>query len=94
MATPEEEIVIIAEDDVAEFDLVDTEQDSTNLNEEGNKGKKSILIILAIVIFALILGIILLNIFKTPPETDSFSIDNIEEKLIENKQKPIEPSKI
>lgn len=94
MATPEDEIVIIAEDDVAEFDVLEIEEGSLDSNLGENKTKKVIFIGIAIFIFILIVGIILINVMTPEEEVNSFSMDTIEEKLVQNKQEPIEPSKI
>ncbi|MDQ7062383.1 MAG: tetratricopeptide repeat protein [Sulfurimonas sp.] len=92
MAVAEEEIVIIAEDDAAEFDGLQ-EETETPLDYEAKK-KKIIIFGGAAIALTLIILIVLLIVFKSSPELDSFSMDTIEEKLLQNKQKPIEPSKL
>ena len=92
MADIEEEIVIIAEDDVAEFDA----SDSDYISDKDDEDKKKKLIIFAgagIAIFLIII-ITLLLIFTSSDETPIASMNVIEEKLVQNKQKPIEPSKL
>ena len=91
MAEAEEEIVIIAEDDAA-----DLEGEEESLPQEDDEGKKKKLLIIgaAIVALILIVLIILILMLKSSQEEKKYSMENIEEKLEENKQKPIEPSKL
>ena len=92
MAQTEEEIVIIAEDDVADID--ESQEKVPIQDDEENKKKKLIIIGAAIIAVILILLIIFILIFKSSQEENKYSTDNIEEKLAEDKQKPIEPSKL
>ncbi len=94
MATVDEEIVIIAEDDAAEFDdtISQTEADS-QVDDEAKK-KKLILFAAAGFAIVLIVLIIAIIIVKSSKDTTVISTEVIEEKLEENKQKPIEPSKL
>lgn len=92
MAEAQEEIVIIADDDVSDFD-----SEETNLSEEDeDEGKKKKLILIAGLILALILiiSIILILMFQSSEKEQKYSTANIEEKLEENKQEPIEASKL
>ena len=92
MAEAQEEIVIIADDDVSDFD-----SEETNLSEEDeDEGKKKKLILIAGLILALILiiSIILILMFQSSDKEQKYSTANIEEKLEENKQEPIEASKL
>lgn len=93
MAGAEEEIVIIAEDDAAEFDTQDEESQDTQEDSQIKK-KKIIIIAGAAVGISLIILIIVLMIFKADDGEQLISMDNIEDKLLENKQEPIEPSKL
>lgn len=92
MAELEEEIVIIAEDDVDEFD----EPQSEDTFDEDDVDKKKKLLIYASIALALILVIIIVIMITSgdPKEVPVVSTEVIEEKLVENKQKPIEPSKL
>lgn len=92
MAAAEEEIVIIAEDDVADFDTVEEE----TVSDEDSEIKKKKLLILGSAGIALILVLViaLLIIFKSSDKSNQISMQIIEEKLQENYQKPIEPSKL
>jgi len=93
MAGAEEEIVIIAEDDAADFDT--SEEEAQELENDPEKKKKKIIIIAgAAVGISLIILIIILVIFKSGDANALISMDNIDEKLLEDKQKPIEPSKL
>ncbi len=89
----EEEIVIIAEDDAADFD--EEEQESDLSKENSDKKKKKIIISSGIVLSILLfIFLIILLFLKSGDEKNLISMDNIEDKLLENKQKPIEPSKL
>ena len=92
MAELEEEIVIIAEDDVTEFDA----SESDDISSEDDDANKSKLIIFggAAIALVLMIVIVLLIVFSSPDKEPVMSMDVIEEKLIEDKQKPIEPSKL
>ncbi|MBC8238247.1 MAG: hypothetical protein H8E76_08450 [Helicobacteraceae bacterium] len=92
MAEAEEEIVIIAEGDAA--DLGDSQEELSSQEEEEGKKKKLIIIVASVIVFILIILIIFIFIFKSSQEENKYSMDNIEEKLDEDKQKPIEPSKL
>ncbi|MDF1874387.1 hypothetical protein JHD48_01410 [Sulfurimonas sp. SAG-AH-194-I05] len=87
-----EEIVIIEENDTAGSN----ESETIILSPEDKEKKKQKLILMggAAVAFILIIIIILLLVFKSSNEKSSLSMDTIEDKLEENKQKPIEPSKL
>lgn len=89
----EEEIVIIAEDDVSDHD---EPQEQEGLDEGQKEAKKKKLIIIggAVVALILILLIVFILLFKSSQEEEIYSTDNIEKKLQENKQEPIEPSKL
>ena len=92
MAELEEEIVIIAEDDVTEFDAFEDD----DISDEDDDAKKKKLLIFggaAIALLLIILIIVLVSI-KSSEQEPIASMDTIEEKLVENKQKPIEPSKL
>lgn len=93
MAELEEEIVIIAEDDVDEFDAPQSE-DTYDEEDDSDKNKK--LIIFGSIAISLILLIIIVIIMASgePEELPVVSTEVIEEKLVENKQKPVEPSKL
>ena len=93
MAGAEEEIVIIAEDDAAELDSSDLQEELSPEDAEAKK-KKLLLIGAGAIALILILVIILLIIFKSSDENEMISTDMIEDKLQENKQRPIEPSKL
>ncbi len=93
MAGAEEEIVIIAEDDAADFDGMEEQSQDTPVNPDKKK-KKIIIIAVAAVFLSLIILIVILIIFKSADENNLISMDNIEDKLLEDKQKPIEPSKL
>ena len=92
MAEAEEEIVIIAEDDAIESD--ESQEELSSQDQEESKKKKLIIIGAAIIAFILILLIIFILVFKSSKEENKYSMDNIEERLDEDKQKPIEPSKL
>ena len=89
----EEEIVIIAEDEAAEFDGSDSSSESASLDPDAKK-KKLLIFGGAGIALVLIIVIILLIVFKSSSDENDFSMDNIEERLDENKQVPIEPSKL
>ncbi len=95
MATVDEEIVIIAEDDAAEFDdsISQTEADSQDEDDEAKKKKLIIFGGVGVALILIILIVVIL-IVKSSKEEITASTDMIEEKLQENKQKPIEPSKL
>lgn len=93
MAGLEEEIVIIAEDDAADFG--DDQEHSHNDEEDADKKKKKIIIIAAAAIaFVLVIMIVIIIVATSSGDAEVISMDTIEEKLIEDKQKPIEPSKL
>ncbi len=93
MAEPTEDIVIIEEDDVADFDNTHSNTISQD-NESETKKKKIIIIGGAGVALSLIILIIILLFLKSSKNIPMISIDNIENKLQKNKQKPIEPSRL
>ena len=88
----EEEIVIIADNDAATFD--ETEENIPSEEDEEAKKKKLIIIGGAVVALILIILIVVVIIVKSSQEEKVYSMDFIEEKLEENKQKPIEPSRL
>jgi Flp pilus assembly protein TadD len=92
MAKPEEEIVIIAEDDVGEFDNAD----EVILDEDDDEAKKKKIIIFggAAIALVLIILLVVIIIIKSSKEEQVVKLDKIEKKLKENKHKPIEPSKL
>ena len=92
----EEDIVIIAEDEAADFDNSnDTPQSETQNEEDEAKRKKKLIILVGVVVaIILIIVVILLVIFKSSDTQTALSIDNIEKKLKENKKIPIEASKL
>ncbi|MEA2099879.1 MAG: hypothetical protein U9P72_07105 [Campylobacterota bacterium] len=95
MAEFEDDIVIIAEDDAAGFD--DSEQNTNsykNENEEELKKKKLLIFGGAAIAFVLIILIVVLAYIKFSDKESELSLGDIEEKLKENKQIPIEPSKL
>ncbi|MBL4730480.1 MAG: tetratricopeptide repeat protein [Sulfurimonas sp.] len=92
MATAEEEIVIIAEDDAAQLYDIDLQEGSSPDDEA--KKKKAIVFGAAAITLVLIIVIILLIVSPSSNEEKSFSMDTIKEKLLQNKQKPIEPSRL
>ena len=92
MAEAEEEIVIIADGDAADIDT--TEEEVLSPEDEETKKKKLIIIAGAVVALILILLIIFILWFKSAQEENIYSTDNIEEKLQENKQAPVEPSQL
>jgi len=93
MAELEEEIVIIAEDDVTEFNAHENE-DVADDEDSDTKKKKLIIFGGAGIALALIILIVVLIIMNSSDEETVMTMDTIEEKLVENKQKPIEPSKL
>ena len=92
MAEAEEEIVIIEEGEAAEVD--ESQEVELTPQEIEAKQKKLIIIGGAIVAFILIALIIFIILFKSAEKEKALSMNNIEEKLAENKQKPIEASKL
>ncbi|MFT5659685.1 MAG: Tfp pilus assembly protein PilF [Sulfurimonas sp.] len=88
----EEEIVIIDEDDAAQSDAPEV----IIIAEEDKDAKKKKLIIIggAIVTLILIILIVVILLVKSSVPEEQFSMDNIEEKLEQNRQEPIEPSKL
>ena len=93
MAEAQEEIVIIAEDEAANLD---SSVEQTLSQEELDEKKKKKLIIFGGAAIALLLILLMLLILwlKSSKEQAQYSTELIEEKLQENKQKPIEPSKL
>ena len=90
-----EDIVIIAEDAAAEFDDFHASTSSSEEEDDSQNKKKKILIIAgAGIAIALVILIIILVYLKTSKKEIIFSINNIEEKLQENKQRTIQPSKL
>ena len=97
MADIEEDIVIIAEDDVAEFHSSDDNALSGDEDSEEAKNlKKKKLMIFggAGVVLSIILLVVILMLTSSSEEEDVVSMEVIEDKLKENKQKPIAPSKL
>jgi len=99
MAELDEEIIIIEDSDaVEEINLTsDTnEEDEYGESEPSSKKKKNLII--AAVAGAVLLLIILISVFAfsstDDKDTDNASMTGIEEKLDQNKQKTIEPSKL
>ena len=93
MAPPEEEIVIIAEDEAASFDTQNSETPK-EVDEDAKKKKIIIFGGAGIALALIILIVVILLLKSSDKEEELISMDNIEEKLQENKQKPIEPSKL
>lgn len=87
-----EEIVIIDENDAAQSDA--PEVIIIEAEDEDAKKKKLIIVSGAIIALFLIILIIAILLFKSSTPQEEFSMNNIEEKLTENKQKPIETSKL
>jgi len=93
MAEAVEEIVIIEEDEAAEFD----ESQNSNISQEDDaQTKKNKLLIIGggAIALALIILIAVLLYIKLSKEDSIPSFENIEEKLLENKQEVIEPSRL
>ena len=92
MAEAEEEIVIIVENDAAQSD---ENEDETSSHEDALSKKKKLLIIGgAVLTLLLILALVFIFFMNSKNEEKQYSTINIEEKLEQNKQKPIEPSKL
>jgi Flp pilus assembly protein TadD len=93
MADIQDDIIIIEESDAAVFD--DKEQANNNLNEDAEAKKKKIIIFGgAALALILVIIIVLLLIFKSSEKTETFSTESIEERLEENTQAVLEPSKL
>jgi len=88
----DEEIIIIEENDVANADN-DTSEEELELDEEAKK-KKIIIFGGIAVILVLIIVITLLLLLKSSQNKEDNSFTFIEDKLQENKQIKIEPSKL
>lgn len=89
-----EDIIIIEESDAAEFDTHSSDED---VSPDDAASKKKKLLLIGAGAFILIVTIIIVTILvvkSSKKETPVVTMDNIEEKLVENKQKPIEPSKL
>jgi len=96
MAENEDDIVIIAEDDVAEFEG-NEESENNYVNEDDEDAKKKKIIIfggIAIALVLLILIAVLAYIKFSPKKTKVAPLTKIEKKLQENKKPPIEASKL
>ena len=87
-----EEIVIIADDEAA--DDGETVEEAPSAEDEEAKKKKLIIFGGAVIAVALIILLIVVIMMKSSKKDEVYSTDIIEEKLEENKQKPIEPSKL
>jgi len=99
MAESIDEIVIIAEDEAAEFDDANKShnsvEESDDTENENSDKKKKILIFTAIGVFLVLVILIIVLVFSSSKEKEEIiSIENIEEKLKENKQIRIEASKL
>jgi len=92
MAAPEEDIVIIEEDDVAEFD--DSASDAISIEYDDESKKKKLIIFGGVAIALILIILILIIVLKPSDKNDVIFTKIIEEKLQENKQKTIEPSKL
>ncbi len=93
MAEAVEEIVIIEEDEAAEFD--ESQNSDISPEEDADAKKKKLLIIGGgAIAFALIILIAVLLYIKLSKEDNIPSFDNIEEKLLENREEVIEPSRL
>lgn len=99
MAEPQEEIIIIEDNEAAAFDQTsDTGPSSSSahdleINSDAKK-KKIILIGAGAIALLLIITIVLLLVFKKSPNGDALSMNSIEEKLEQNNTIPIEPSQL
>ncbi len=97
MAENEEDIVIIAEDDVAEFE---GDENNTNsyVNEDEEDAKKKKIIIFGGIAIALVLIILIAVLayikFSKKEKEKEIPLGKIEKKLKENKKAHIEPSKL
>mgnify|MGYP000562954158 CR=1 FL=1 len=85
----EEEIIIIEDSDAAYDDTASGE----SILEEESSNNKSLIIIGAAITLILVIAVISLLLPSTPQESDS-SMDYIEDRLVEDVQKPVEPTKI
>lgn len=99
MAEPQEEIIIIEDNEAAAFDQIldsgttDTSAHNLEINPDAKK-KKIILIGAGVIALLLIITIALLLVFKKSPMGDALSMSTIEEKLEQNNTAPIEPSQL
>lgn len=92
MPDSQEDIVIIAEDDVEDFNNT---EDEVLEDEDKNKDKKKLIIISIILLIILIIVIIsLFFIFKSSDKEPVVSMPDIEDKLEKSKKIVIEPSKL
>lgn len=94
MAESNEDIIIIEESEAAEF-TAHAEDEDVSSEDSDSKQKKLILLGTGGVILVIVIVLILITAFgSSKKEQKPVSIKPIEEKLVENKQKPIEPSKL
>jgi len=92
MAEIEEDIIIIEDSDAAVFD--EDTQDDNEAQEEQDK-KKKIIILGALTIGIILIAIIAMLLFlKSSKQQQKIDMSTIENKLQEEKTKPVEPSKL
>ena len=94
MAETEEDIIIIEDSDAAVFDD-HTTTDNVFEDEDADSKKKKIIIFGGLAIaLVLIIVIIILLVLKSSKEKPNLNINPIEEKLQEEKTKPVQPSRL
>jgi len=99
MAEPQEDIIIIENNEAAAFDEIfdanEAQANSKTIEDDANAKKNKIIIIAAaIVAVALIIALIVLLVFKKSAEKAPLTMSSIEEKLEQNSTIPIEPSQL
>jgi len=98
MAELEEEIIIIEDSDAAEeIEVASTDDDHEASFDDDDYKKKKLLIIggAGLLLFIIIALVLFFALSSSDQESmDSFSMDDIRQKLDEDKERPIEPSKL
>ncbi|MBA3026229.1 MAG: hypothetical protein FP820_07415 [Sulfurimonas sp.] len=97
MAEPQEDIIIIEDNEAAAFDNIsDIHEANRNSSESEDDAKKKKIIIIgvALIVLLLIIAFVLLLVFKKSAVESPLSMSFIEEKLEQNNTIPIEPSQL
>lgn len=94
MAESNEDIIIIEESEAATFNAHSEDEDLSNQDSSSKKKKLILFGAGGVVLVVLIILIMMLTFGSSKKEQQPISMKPIEEKLVENKQKPIEPSKL